>query len=139
MARLVPVAAHNAVARAEGDRAAAKTARWQKIAQEAARQSGRADVLEVAEDGLRRRRAVHSRATVHAWRVLFHEGERGQSFTPPAGTTSVCAAVGPEGGFTPDEVVAARAAGFTIAGLSRHVLRAETAAIAAVAILAHLL
>lgn len=43
--------------------------------------------------------------------------------------------IGPEGGFDEAEVAAARAAGFLPAGLGRRVLRAETAAIAVVALL----
>jgi 16S rRNA (uracil1498-N3)-methyltransferase len=45
------------------------------------------------------------------------------------------ALVGPEGGFTSEEVAAAVAAGSTRASLGPHVLRIETAAIAAAAAL----
>jgi len=41
-------------------------------------------------------------------------------------------AIGPEGGFTSDELEAFRVAGFSRVGLGPRVLRAETAAIAAV-------
>lgn len=47
---------------------------------------------------------------------------------------TVLAMVGPEGGFSADEVAAARAAGFRVVGLGPRILRAETAAIVAVAI-----
>jgi len=43
--------------------------------------------------------------------------------------------VGPEGGFSPDEIIAAREAGFVPVSLGRRVLRAETAAITLVALL----
>jgi 16S rRNA (uracil1498-N3)-methyltransferase len=42
--------------------------------------------------------------------------------------------VGPEGGFTADEVTAARAHGLVPVGLGPRILRAETAAIVAVAL-----
>ena len=42
--------------------------------------------------------------------------------------------VGPEGGFSDEEARMARSMGCTVAGLGRRILRAETAAIAAVAI-----
>ena len=48
---------------------------------------------------------------------------------------SVCILIGPEGGFTPDEAVLAEKAGFEILTLGQRVLRAETAALAAMAIL----
>lgn len=43
---------------------------------------------------------------------------------------------GPEGGLAPEEVEAAKAAGFLLAGLGPRILRAETAAVAAVALAA---
>jgi 16S rRNA (uracil1498-N3)-methyltransferase len=58
---------------------------------------------------------------------------------PAERPASVVAATGPEGGFTPDEVAAARAAGFAVCGLGPRVLRAETAALAAVALLGYTL
>ncbi|VAV84782.1 16S rRNA (uracil(1498)-N(3))-methyltransferase [hydrothermal vent metagenome] len=51
-----------------------------------------------------------------------------------AGGKGICLLVGPEGGFTEDEVGRAVAAGFVTAGLGRRILRSETAAIAALAI-----
>lgn len=48
----------------------------------------------------------------------------------------VLALVGPEGGFTDDELAAAVAAGFTAVSLGPHVLRVETAAIAIASIVA---
>jgi 16S rRNA (uracil1498-N3)-methyltransferase len=44
-------------------------------------------------------------------------------------------AVGPEGGFTEDEVASARAAGWQVVGLGPRVLRVETAALALTALL----
>lgn len=52
---------------------------------------------------------------------------------PPGGGIAV--AVGPEGGFSPEEVGAARAAGWKVATLGPRVLRVETAAVAAAAVL----
>jgi 16S rRNA (uracil1498-N3)-methyltransferase len=49
---------------------------------------------------------------------------------------TICALIGPEGGFTPDEVERAVAAGFEPVGLGPQVLRAETAALAVAAVLA---
>ena len=45
-------------------------------------------------------------------------------------------AVGPEGGFSDDEVAAAQAAGWEIVSLGPRILRIETAAIALAALLA---
>jgi 16S rRNA (uracil1498-N3)-methyltransferase len=43
--------------------------------------------------------------------------------------------IGPEGGFTPDEVAAARRAGMTLAGLGPRILRSETVAVTAAAVI----
>jgi 16S rRNA (uracil1498-N3)-methyltransferase len=48
----------------------------------------------------------------------------------PTGAGDVAVAVGPEGGFTTEEVAAARAAGWRVVGLGPRVLRVETAAVA---------
>jgi 16S rRNA (uracil1498-N3)-methyltransferase len=48
-------------------------------------------------------------------------------------------AVGPEGGFTAGEVSAAAAAGARVISLGPRILRAETAALAAVTLVQHLL
>jgi 16S rRNA (uracil1498-N3)-methyltransferase len=50
------------------------------------------------------------------------------------GATAALAA-GPEGGWTDDEIAAARAAGFIVASLAQNILRTETAVIASLAIL----
>jgi 16S rRNA (uracil1498-N3)-methyltransferase len=46
-------------------------------------------------------------------------------------------AIGPEGGFSPEEDLVLREKGFQPAALSRQILRGETAAIVAAAITAH--
>jgi 16S rRNA (uracil1498-N3)-methyltransferase len=134
-ARIVPLLAARSVVKVDADRGAGKAARWQKIAQEAARQSERADVP-----------MVDAPAT---WAALF-ELSRGRCAVlleprAPArlsevvrGATEVVLAIGPEGGFTEGEIAAALSAGFTAVGLGPLVLRTETAALAALSVLQHL-
>jgi 16S rRNA (uracil1498-N3)-methyltransferase len=54
-------------------------------------------------------------------------------------TISAALAIGPEGGWTDDELAAARAAGFVEASLGENILRAETAVLAGMAILGFML
>ena len=64
-----------------------------------------------------------------------------QSFVDVKDTPAVqrvFAVLGPEGGFTPEEIDKARKSGFITASLGPRILRAETAAIAASALLQHL-
>jgi 16S rRNA (uracil1498-N3)-methyltransferase len=105
--------------------------RWRRIAGAAVAQCGRAVCPEVCD--------VTSLATVlrdgheHDRRVLFWE-EGGLPLTgaPDGGVRSVLVVTGPEGGFDPEEVVRAEAAGFTLAALGPRILRADTAAVTAV-------
>jgi 16S rRNA (uracil1498-N3)-methyltransferase len=132
-ARIVPLRAERSVVRLLEGRAGARVARWEKIAREAARQCGRADAPDIA--------APHGPAEAFAaaagFRVLFQERTETsiRQVLPATPPERVAAAVGPEGGFTDAEVAAARAAGFVICGLGPRVLRAETAALAALVII----
>jgi 16S rRNA (uracil1498-N3)-methyltransferase len=64
--------------------------------------------------------------------LLFerHQGQRLSALEPPQSLV-----VGPEGGFTPDEVAAAERAGVTLAGLGPRILRSESVAVAAAAVI----
>jgi len=132
VARIVPVVTGRSVARPAPE--TARRARWEKIAREAARQSGRADAPVVEQP--RPLRAALAGPDLPARRVALWEGSPGRSL-PAAleGTPGATALlVGPEGGFAPAEVKAAEAAGWTPAGLGPRILRVETAAIVAVAL-----
>lgn len=111
----------------EGD----KTERWQKIALEAAKQSGRSAVPRV------RSAAIFSSAVSEAAKAdlaLFcYEGEGVtplpavlKRFPPKEGMT-VSVMIGSEGGFSPAEYEIAVSAGMVPTGLGRRILRTETA------------
>jgi len=129
VSRIVPVIAARSVARPEPGRCA----RWEKIAREAARQCGRADVPVVA--------APAALATALAApdlperRLVLTTDEAGRPLRALLGERAPTALlVGPEGGFEPAETGAARAAGFQPVSLGSRILRIETAAIVAVAL-----
>jgi 16S rRNA (uracil1498-N3)-methyltransferase len=132
VARLAPFAAARSVVRLEAERAQARTARWRRIAEEAARQCGRTDVPELAPP-----------VPLAAALAALPEGQVPVVFQPggaplaavEAGAAGVAAVVGPEGGLDPAELAACAAAGARLATLGPRVLRAETAAIVAVALL----
>ncbi len=62
--------------------------------------------------------------------------QRPRTASPAGGIISAALAIGPEGGWTDEELAAARAAGFVEASLGESILRTETAVLAAIAILA---
>ena len=136
VSRLVPFEAERSVVRLDEQRGAARAGRWRRIAAEAARQCGRADVPEVSAPG--RLSAALAAAPASYRIVAFHEG----GGEPLAGALDPAApghlaVVGPEGGFTGAEVEVCLAAGARLATLGPRILRAETAALAAAALLQH--
>ena len=137
VARIVPVVTERSVARPGAEGADGKRARWEKIAREAARQCGRAD-LPIVDPPVALAEALAG-PDLPARRLALFEGERSRSLraalegTQPAATALL---VGPEGGFAPAELAVARAAGFEAVGLGERILRVETAAIVAVALVA---
>lgn len=131
--RILPWQASRSVVRLEGQRAENRLRRWRRIATEAARQCGRAEVPEVTDPGALAE--VLKAAPPMFARVVFDAG--GESLEP-LGSQGVLAIVGPEGGLAPEELDACAAAGCGLVSLGPRVLRAETAAIAAVALLQYL-
>jgi 16S rRNA (uracil1498-N3)-methyltransferase len=131
VARVVPVLTDRSVARPEP----ARRARWEKIAREAARQCGRADVPRV--DAPVALATAVADPELPVARFALWEAERGRSLrarlaAAPPGPAALL--IGPEGGFPATEVAAAEAAGFVPVSLGPRVLRVETAAIVAVAL-----
>jgi 16S rRNA (uracil1498-N3)-methyltransferase len=107
--------------------------RYRRIAIEAAEQCGRARVPTV--DGPVRFAEALARAATFDRALLTHEESplplaRAWAGSGTGGPTLLF--VGPEGGFTPEEVAAAEAAGIPAVSLGPRVLRAETAALATV-------
>jgi 16S rRNA (uracil1498-N3)-methyltransferase len=137
--RIIPVTSARSVPRLEAMRALGRRARWQKIAREAARQSGRADVPEVeAVTAI----ATALRSAGDAFKIMMWEGARQHGLReamPEDKPKRIVIATGPEGGFSVEEVDAARAAGFHVVGLGPRILRTETAALVTLSILGYAL
>jgi 16S rRNA (uracil1498-N3)-methyltransferase len=132
-ARIVPFAAARSVVRLAAAKAEERAGRWRKIAEEAARQCGRADVPAVsAPVALDAALAGLPAGTAS---FVFHPGGVPLSHADAAGAPGLAAVVGPEGGLTEEELAACRRARATAVSLGPRVLRAETAAIVAVALL----
>lgn len=133
VARITPVLARRTekhLALAAGKR----VERWRRIALEAAKQSRRTDVPEIAEPVLLKS-ALEAESCV--LRILLSETEQGitlGSALDDSKAGSVALAVGPEGGWTAEEMVWFAQSGWKGVTLGPRILRAETAAIAAIAI-----
>jgi 16S rRNA (uracil1498-N3)-methyltransferase len=133
VARIVPVIA----GRSEKHLVAAapkRVERWRRIVQEAAQQSRRASVPEVASP-LKLEALL---ADVGAGIVLAESEEETslkQVLAEMKPGSSIQLAIGPEGGWSGDEVESFRRANWRTASLGRTILRSETAALAALAII----
>jgi 16S rRNA (uracil1498-N3)-methyltransferase len=132
IARIVPVLSQHGMMKPPPGR----LRRWQTIAEEAARQSGRADVPTIDEPLSLAVAVAQLGVRAGEDRFLLWEGERGRSLCRALSPASnrVVLMVGPEGGFATAEVAACLQAGFQSVGLGPRILRTETAAIVAVAL-----
>ena len=130
---IVPVATARCIVKLDGKDAAKKQVRWQKIAAEAAGQSGRG-IIPVVESPLSWKQALVRFAEEKT--LLCYEGGGAPigKLVSPA-DTAISLVVGPEGGFDPTEVEAVTAVGGKIATLGPRILRCETAPLAAIAVL----
>ena len=131
-AGIVPVWTARTVVQPGGD---GRLRRWRTIAQEAARQCGRADVPAIA-DPLPLPAALEADVPAGTRKLLLWEASTGAPLRRAlAGNeAAVHLLVGAEGGFTPDEAAAAQVAGFEPVGLGPRILRTETAALVALAL-----
>ena len=136
VARVRPALCERTIVRLEPARWRDRARRWQRVAREAAKQSGRAVIPEVE---LPRPLAEWLAAVEPADLALgLWEGggtPLGGLLAKTASARSVVVVVGPEGGLAEAEVEAARARDLTVVSLGRRILRAETAGPAVVAIL----
>jgi 16S rRNA (uracil1498-N3)-methyltransferase len=124
------------------DAAEKRRSRWQKILTESAQQSRRLRPPSIA--AVASPEEAFAECTAET-RIFLSERRKAPSIRealgaltrPTKGGSSrvVAIAIGPEGGWTAEEVAAASAAGFSEVSLAENILRTETAVIAAMAIL----
>jgi len=134
---IVPVKSHNCVVRYDAKKAAARQARWQKIAEEAAKQCGRTALTEVAPITDLSDLIEENRGTEDTEIVFCYENEDEttvKSCLQAAKGKRLILLIGPEGGFTLDEAAKVQEAGGKAVTLGPRILRAETAAVAAVTV-----
>ncbi len=141
-----PLMCARSVLRLDGDRAAKKVAHWRAVAVAAGEQSGRTRIP-----------VVHPVTTVKAWletpaartgarAVLSFAPQQallpwlgdGQALAQGPAAHGLCFLSGPEGGLSPEEEAWARQAGWAAVGLGPRVLRADTAPLMALSLVAGL-
>jgi 16S rRNA (uracil1498-N3)-methyltransferase len=126
---IIPFFSTRSVPSLDDERAQMKRIRWQKVALEATKQCGRVVVPQIEA-------IVPFKEILKEWndnllKIILWEDEKDIKLkdilrkTQPS--PKVTLLVGPEGGFTPDEVNMAKHAGFQTVSLGRYILRTETA------------
>lgn len=150
----LPVSAERTVVRlgSDADREKKRT-RWQRISLEAAKQCGRGTVPEVLLPTAFREALVLSKAPPYDkyLKLIPYENESdvsvkdvlqnskskfigfGDECEPDSAYTGICVFIGPEGGFSREEVALAASAGFIPVTLGKRILRTETAGLTVMA------
>ena len=124
-ARLIPLETTRGVAEAT----ASAQARLERVVIEACKQCGRNTLMEIAAG--RPLDRLLAEVPADACVVIAHPGGRSLDVAAiPTTATEIIALVGPEGGFTDEELGTADRAGVIRISLGPHILRVETAAIA---------
>jgi 16S rRNA (uracil1498-N3)-methyltransferase len=135
VSRIVPVIARRTDSHL-GAASLKRVERWQRIARQAAEQSRRAGPPEIAAPI----KVAEVLNFPGASRIVLAESEERTLLRdvvkPDAANPGVALAVGPEGGWTEGELQSFQLAGWTSVSLGTTILRAETAAMAATAIVA---
>ena len=137
--RIFPFQSARSVPRLTADKARARVSRWRSIATDAARQCGRADIPEV-NDVLSFDEMLAT-AEGGALKIIFweEESERGTKEVlrdkSCEGAKDISVIVGPEGGFSREEVERAVKKGFISVSLGENILKVETAAVTILSII----
>lgn len=133
---VIPISSQNCVARYDAKKGAARKDRWQKIADEAAKQCGRTALLKVRPIVTLGQFIADMQANDSSL-VFFYENENEQSakeYLRSLKAKQIVLLVGPEGGFSLDEAKLIEEAGGKSVTLGPRILRAETAALTAIAV-----
>ncbi len=128
--RIVPVESERCIAKIPPDAVEKKLARWQKIADEAAGQCGRA-ILPKIERPMRFADAVSEMASADLAFLCYEGGDTKPlgELLPERPVKNLAFLVGPEGGIAPAEAQMAKSAGVHLCGLGNRILRTESAAV----------
>ena len=133
---IVPIISERVIARPRLERLIPQQQRWQRIAFEAAQQAERWDVPEVSPPA---ELLTCLRSPVGQLKLILSErSDEGNLMTmtlPQDAEGRILLVIGPEGGWSASEREAAQASGCTSVSLGPRILRAETAALAALTII----
>jgi 16S rRNA (uracil1498-N3)-methyltransferase len=135
----IPFAAERSVPQPDPKRFAERKRRWEAIAAEALKQCGRFRSPHIGS--VTSFQNLICSVESYDLKIIFHTGGSSRGSWPHLETAGeirkVLALVGPEGGFTAEEIKRAVGSGFVCVVLGPRILKSDTAAVAAGAILQH--
>lgn len=120
--RIIPIFSKNMNIKYK-DISGKKIIRWREISKNACEQSFRNKIMSV-EEPIYFEQAIKINAK---YKIIAHEKSNSKKVNSLS--DDIVILVGPEGGFTEDEIVLAKNNGFDIVNLGRRILRAETSSI----------
>jgi 16S rRNA (uracil1498-N3)-methyltransferase len=129
---IIPFDATRSVGRIAEEKSSLKVARWQKIATEAARSSHSSHITKVSK--VSSFADMLASASGEALKLIFWEEESQKTIKDILKDKAITAVkdffivVGPEGGFSKNEIIKTKEAGFISVSLGRQILKVETAA-----------
>lgn len=140
--RLMPMRTERSIIKLDEVRSRARRERWQRLAGEAAKQSGRVQtprIEEVRDFAFVLREAANFDLGIILWEEESERRRLKEALTKRSSLPlkNIILLIGPEGGWTTGEVAEAKKAGLLSVSLGSRILKSETAAIVAVAIVAY--
>ena len=142
VSRIVPVKCRRCIVKLDGKKEESRLARWRKISESAAKQSGRSVIPQIGEF-LDFDAALLDAEALDVLLIPYEKavdiGITRKIFEGIAGGDSIGIFIGPEGGFEEAEVSAAVGHGARAVTLGRRILRTETAGVNVLSILGYLL
>ena len=130
--RIIPMKTERSIVKIAGEKEETKVNRWQKIAKEAAEQSGRLIIPFVEQ--IRDLKEVIRISSDFDKCIILWEMEKENTIKKflleNKGIKNLLILIGPEGGFSHDEVKLAKSQGFITVTIGSRILRTETASIA---------
>ena len=132
--RWIPFISERSVPKPGEKRLSARADRWNQIVKESCKQCQRSKLPEIIKTLTFEGLLDYGQSC--DLKIVFYENESAKlkslmAPNPPSSPREILLILGPEGGFSDQEIENARAAGYLVAGLGSRILRAETAAIAA--------
>ena len=137
----IPFTSERSIPKPGEKRMPARVERWNKIIKESSKQCRRARLAEINKTLAFEELLDYGRSC--DWMVVFYENEPASlntviSKAAPSHPRKILVIMGPEGGFSEQEITKAKMAGCLVAGLGPRILRAETATIAAITLVQYL-